>query len=403
MNKSDAEQEVNIENIKKSYEEKIKGLMNSISILSKKVEKAEEESKNQIRINIINSLKKERSDQEYIIQLLRKRIGEDSLVIDRYLLEQTKLKFGETHVELYEELKIKIRQLEGEVYKLKNKIKIKEDKETKEDKEDKKKNNEDNQIKSSSKTVYKNNYTKKVNEKEMIIEMEKIKKQYENKEKELIEQIDLLTEENNVLKEANVHLEQIQSDLYKQIKIFNKEVSSIKTVYDTMKNNLIEKHNQEIEFMEKEVKSIKLKNEKLTIKLKEVIDLSQANDIENKEKLVEIEKENSLLKNLIIAKNEEMVILDNEFEKLKEIYSLSDSKGVLKKKVKEREEENLKLKVKELEEKSKYDEGIINKKSQEIERMFKNIHDLNEQIKDKEDEIELLTMKLEEMEMVYVK
>ncbi len=88
----------------KEYEEKIKNLMSSINKLKAKADKAEEEQKNQIRINIINNLKKERLNQEQIIQILRRKVSSHDQVVDKYLLEQINLKQEESRILTNEDL-----------------------------------------------------------------------------------------------------------------------------------------------------------------------------------------------------------------------------------------------------------------------------------------------------------
>ena len=62
------------EKMKKEYESKIKNLMNSINTLNNKVLKMENESRDNVRVEIIQKLREERKDQQQVILLLRKYI-----------------------------------------------------------------------------------------------------------------------------------------------------------------------------------------------------------------------------------------------------------------------------------------------------------------------------------------
>ena len=111
------------ERMKSDYEAKIKNLMNSISTLQKKMAQIEEESHDNVRVEIIRKLKQERKDQQQVILLLRKYIknlstdkeNEDEKV-NKYLINNFK-KNGEQRVPSYEELKIKNEELENKLKK----------------------------------------------------------------------------------------------------------------------------------------------------------------------------------------------------------------------------------------------------------------------------------------------
>lgn len=72
---------------KQSYESKVKNLMTSVNSLKSQTKQLEEQSKDNIRVNIINTLKLERKDQETVINLLRKYIGNDEQV-DQFLMKE---------------------------------------------------------------------------------------------------------------------------------------------------------------------------------------------------------------------------------------------------------------------------------------------------------------------------
>lgn len=108
------------EEMKRNYETKIKNLMGSISQLKSDKAEVENSSKDNVRVNIINGLKKEVKERESVIVLLRKYINDEEKV-DKYLLKEFG-KQGENRMPSYEELKIKIRQMEAEIFGLKHKL-----------------------------------------------------------------------------------------------------------------------------------------------------------------------------------------------------------------------------------------------------------------------------------------
>jgi hypothetical protein len=118
-----------LEEMKKSYETKIKNLMSSINQLKAEKTEVESFSKDNVRVNIINNLKKDLKDKENVITLLRKLIGDEEKV-DKFLLKEFG-KQGESRIMTYEEMKIKQKQLEGEIVTLKHKLSEKHNKTSK--------------------------------------------------------------------------------------------------------------------------------------------------------------------------------------------------------------------------------------------------------------------------------
>ena len=113
------------EKMKSEYKAKTKNLMDGISNLQKKVLKMEEESHDNVRVEIIRKLKQERKDQEQVILLLRKYIKDmstdkekEELKVNKYLINYFK-KNGEQRFLTYEELKIKYDELEKNYQTLK--------------------------------------------------------------------------------------------------------------------------------------------------------------------------------------------------------------------------------------------------------------------------------------------
>ena len=123
LKKKDKEiEKINIkfEDQKKNYEQKIKNLMSSIGMLKADNSNLEMISKDNVRVNIINNMKKELKDKESVINLLRKMIGDEEKV-DKYLLKEFG-KQGEGRLPSFEDMKIKVRQLEGEILTMKHKL-----------------------------------------------------------------------------------------------------------------------------------------------------------------------------------------------------------------------------------------------------------------------------------------
>ena len=114
------------EKIKQDFDAEKKNLMNSIKTLKKNMDKIEQESHSDKRVEIINKLREERKYQEQTILLLRKYILKNSNEaekekqnINKYLIDFYEKKYGEQRYISYEELKIKYEELENKYMKLK--------------------------------------------------------------------------------------------------------------------------------------------------------------------------------------------------------------------------------------------------------------------------------------------
>lgn len=383
---------------KKGYEEKIKILNSSVNKLKTKADKVEEDQKNTIRISTINDLRKERKDQEMVIALLRKKIG-DEQATDKYLLDEFNKKLGEQRIPLYEDMKIKIKQLEVEVYKLKQSSKANA-------------SNTNNELmkstlssgnvqhiakdtKQSSKGFKINNFMKDTELREAF---KKMKDQHDEEIKNYQEKISYYEAQVELLTDSNEKLEQMQSDLYKKIKSFNEEVGGMKSIYETLKNNLNEEHAKEVKALKLEMSFQSQDITKLREKIKEVIEISSKKENESKSKVESLETENEMLKKVLTGKKQELAILDEEIEKLKTLYEKVDSKDFTKSKKTEREQEDLKMKLRENADKAKFNEELIKKKNFEIEQLRSYNTELEEKCTEKDNEIDLLQTKLEELE-----
>ena len=114
------------EKIKQDFDAEKKNLMNSIKTLKKNMDKIEQESHSDKRVEIINKLREERKYQEQTILLLRKYIlktsneaEKEKQNINKYLIDFYEKKYGEQRYISYEELKIKYEELENKYMKLK--------------------------------------------------------------------------------------------------------------------------------------------------------------------------------------------------------------------------------------------------------------------------------------------
>ena len=94
--------------------------MSSITQLKAEKNELETSSKDNVRVNIINNMKNELKDKEIVINILRKLIGDEEKV-DKLILKEFG-KQGEFRMPSFEDMKIKIRQLEGEIVTLKHKL-----------------------------------------------------------------------------------------------------------------------------------------------------------------------------------------------------------------------------------------------------------------------------------------
>ena len=385
-----------LENQKKIYEDKIKNLMNSINLLKQKATKLENESNNDVRVNIIKDLRNERKDQELIIALLKKKLANDQAT-DKYLLDEMTKKQGENRIPTYEDMKIKIKQLESDIVNLKYKIQNqREQKDSKEEGEDSAATTK--RLKSSKGTgTMLNNFVKTKNPETKEI-IKQLKEEYDKEKENLNEKINILESHIEILTETNKKLELTQNNVFEKLKSYNAEVNEIKSVYDTIQKNLKDDYDQKLNLLKKELEISQEQGAALKLKVKEILKISDKKDDEDKEIIEKLSNENELLKKILNGKKQEVIILEEETQRLKELFEKQDSKDIFKIKKTERETDDLKIKLKEQIDKAKFYEGLVIKKEFEIEQIKHHCEDLEERILEKDSEIELLTMKLEEME-----
>lgn len=403
-----------LESQKKTYEDKVKNLMNSIKILKERSDKIEKESADNERVNIIKDLRNERRDQENVILLLKKKLNND-VETDKYLIKEFTDKFGNNRIPSYEELKIKIKKLESEIFHLKKNMEIK--KKTIEN-EKLSENNISRNVSSDTlkRSTERNNFNSSKTVKFMSGKLGKVKKDaefkeiinnlkenYENEAKDYRDKIESLQNNVDFLTESNSKLVKMQNEVFNKLKSYNSEVSEMKSVYETMQENLKNEYEGKIKKQSNLIKELEEELEKSKKKVEEVIKISNKNDKENKEIFERLNNENELLKKILQGKKQEVELLDSELARLKEIFENHDTKGLIKTKRIEKESDIVKIRLKEALEKNEYLEKTITKKDHDIDQYIYKIDELKDIISDKDLEIELITQKLEELEEMSAK
>lgn len=398
--------------MRKNYEAKVKNLMNSINLLKSEKSMIENTTKDNIRVNIINKLKEERNDQELIISSLRKLLGDEDKV-DKYLTKEFSKK-GAQRVATYEELKIKIKQLEAEIVSLKFKNLTN-------------KNSNPNNIgdstdndkvynaftQSKPKTAYSNTKYKsgkidfsKIESDEMIeIKMaEKFKFEIIKYE----EKIQNLEKENTLLKIAKDKMEKSQNELFEKLKNYNEEIGELKSIYDTIKKNLEDECNTKVNDAMKIINDKDTENRKLKEKINEMIEICERQNKENFESIKRLNSETELLRRLLEAKKYEVSVLASEIKnyqiQLDKSSTVSDNtKDLMRIRNIEREKDELKKVNAINEEKIKHLDSLIKQKEFLLESLHNSIEDKENILREKEQEIDLLNSKMQEMEIIMMK
>jgi len=367
-----------LEETKKNYEAKIKNYMNAINNLKTQNQNLESTAKDNVRVSIINKLKEERKDQENVIELLRKLIADEDRV-DRYLLKEFEKKGG-GRIPTYEELKMKIKQLESEIVSLKYKQVTS------------KKN------KSAISSVIQDLQPEIPEDENQSITVQKLKEQiinYEEKIKNQMEEIQILTS-------AKEKMEKMQNELFDKLKSYNKEIGEIKSIYDVIKKNLDEESNMKITDLMNKLGKAEDENTKLKEKIKELIEISEGNNRENLQKIKKLNSENEVLKRLLESKKQEIEVILDELAKYQAQLEKEDTRIVGKNKKNEVEKDSMKRKIFEHEEKIKFLEKLIKQKDYQLELYKKSLSDKDEVILENEQEIEMLQTKLKELEQIII-
>ena len=361
-----------LEETKKNSDAKIKNLMNAINNLKTQNQNLENTTKDNIRVSIINKLKEERKDQEYVIELLRKLIADEDRV-DKYLLKEFDRK-GAGHILSFEEQKIKIKQLESEIVSLKYK--------------------QLNTTKIKPIIIEPEIEESKV----QLLAVQKFKEQILNYEAKLAN----LTEENTILINAKEKMEKMQNELFDKLKNYNKEIGDMKSIYDVIKKNLEDESNMKINDMLNKLGKSENENGKLRGKIKELIVMSEENNRENLERIKKLSSENEVLKRLLESKKDEIEVVLDELAKYQMQLEKEGNKVVGKNKKNDLEIDSMKRKIFEFEEKIKFLEKLTKQKDYQLDLFKKSLNEKDEIITEGQQEIEMLHSKIQELEQILI-
>ena len=310
------------ERMKSDYEAKIKNLMNSISTMQKKMAQIEEESHDNVRVEIIRKLKLERKDQQQVILLLRKYIknlstdkeNEDEKV-NKYLINNFK-KNGEQRVPSYEELKIKSEELENKL----------------------KKSGLAGRPQTTRGFMKSKEKPKKIPDSEIqLLVVKKFKKQLD----EYDLKIKMLENENNDLKKQKEKMESAQKEMFEKFKSYNDEMTEMRAIYDSIKKNIQDDAFLKVNEANKKVDNYQKENDKLKSRIEELIDLGKEREEQEKITIKKLEQENEIYKNLLNKNKQEIQVYKEELENFRGEMNKIDSRGLIKLKKLESEKDTI--------------------------------------------------------------
>jgi len=249
----------------------------------------------------------------------------------------------------YEELKIKIKQLEAEIVSLKYKQTLAGE--------------------SGGKTT--NNFSKHDN---MAITKHKdniriLEEKHAEEVKDYQEKLLAYNKENESLKDTNTKLENLQNELFGKLKTYNKEIGDMKSIYDSIKQNLEEEGEMKRKDILLKLTNSEKESKKLKEKIKELIEISETQSTENFEKIKKLSTENELLKRIVETKKQEMNILEDEIHRYKGQMDRIDDIKISQAKRIEKEHDEAKRQNSELIEKSKFLEKQMKVLNYQIEQM----------------------------------
>jgi hypothetical protein len=375
---------IQMEEMKKGYEIKIKNLMKSIEGLKSQKNEIENTTKDNIRVSIINKLKEERKDQEIVISLLRKLIGDEDKV-DKFLLKEFDKK-GNDHLPTYEELKLKIRQLEADIVSHKYKLMTNTTGKNKLATSYIERGKKANRIKNEDEDNEMGDQILSLKEKQSLIKYE--------------EKIASLEEENRILKSAKDKMENIQTELFEKLKNYNSEIGEMKSIYDSIKQNIEDESNMKIKDLMTKMKKSESENFKYKEKIKELIQISENTTKENLEKIKQLISENDILKRLLESKKQETNSIILELSKYKTHFDRLDNKEVVKIQKVEKEKEEIKRKIMESEERISHLEKVVKQKDYQLDIIKQSMQDKDDLLNEKDGEIDLLQIKIKEIENI---
>lgn len=369
------------ERMKNEYETKIKNLMNSITTLKKKMSKIEEETHDNVRVEIIRKLRQERKDQQQVILLLRKYIKDlsqdkekEDEKVNKYLITYFK-KNGDQRVLTYEELKIKCDEFENKL----------------------KKGGGGGHPKTTRGYMQSKEKPKKIADSEIqLLMVKKFKKQLD----EYDLKIKMLENENNELKQQKEKLENVQKEMFEKFKNYNDEMTEMTSTYEIIKKNIKDDAFQKVNALNKKIDELQNENDKLNKKIEESIKIGKENTEKEKNAKEILEKQNEVYKNLLSKNRQEIQVYKEELENFRGEMNKIDSRGLIKLKKLESEKEDILRDKNEMELNMGNLNDAIKHKDNQIHNLKNNIEALKEQLKEKEEEIEMLKGKIEEFEKI---
>ena len=369
------------ERMKSDYEAKIKNLMNSISTMQKKMAQIEEESRDNVRVEIIRKLKQERKDQQQVILLLRKYIknlstdkeNEDEKV-NKYLINNFK-KNGEQRVPSYEELKIKSEELENKL----------------------KKSGLAGRPQTTRGFMKSKEKPKKIPDSEIqLLVVKKFKKQLD----EYDLKIKMLENENKDLKKQKEKMESAQKEMFEKFKSYNDEMTEMRAIYDSIKRDIQDDAFLKVNEANKKVDNYQKENDKLKNRIEELMEIGKEREEQEKITVKKLEQENEIYKNLLNKNKQEIQVYKEELENFRGEMNKIDSRGLMKLKKLESEKDTILRDKNEMEMNIGNLKDDIKHKDNQILNLKNNIEALKEQLKEKEEEIEMFKNKIEEFEKI---
>jgi hypothetical protein len=187
-------------------------------------------------------------------------------------------------------------------------------------------------------------------------------------------------------------------ELFEKIKLTNKELGEMKSVYDVIKKNFEEENELKTKDLNEKIHILERENNKIKQKLVELIEISEKQNKENNEKYKKTCVENEVLKRLLESKNSELKVLEEELKAYEGEFGKEDDKAMTKYKRIEREVFDLRKIILDSKERIVCLERVVKEKESEIDSLKNVIKDKDELICEKNQEIELIESKMEEME-----
>ena len=367
---------------KNEYEAKIKNLMNSIKTLQEKNSQMENESHDNVRVEIIRKLKQERKDQEQVILLLRKYIKDlstdkeqEDLKVNKYLINYFK-KNGEQRFLTYEELKIEYDELNKKYQTLK---------------------------KSKGASATTRGYLKSKEKPKKIADSEiqlLVVKKFKNQLDDYDLKIKALERENEDLRKQKEKMENVQQEMFDKFKNYNEEMTEMKSTYDVIKQNIQKGASSKMNELKLKIARYQQESEKQKQRIEELIKIGEQERIQNQKDLDKLKQEKEVYIHLLNKNKEEIKVYKEELENFRGEMNKIDSRGLVKLKKLETEKDDILRDKNELEINMGNLNDNLKHKDNQINNLKNNIEALKEQLNEKDKEIEMLKGKIEEFEKI---